>query len=109
MRLRLTAHAIEAMPPVDSDAAAATRIVLGRRAQILDAWFDGLADQVGKPRGRPVAGLASPTLDGRAQTSAHSRQTVWLCEHLDHLTEHLGELLPAATHLAEIRRLPWWR
>ena len=110
MRLRLTAHAVAAMPPVHAHDIAQTRIVLGRRAQLLDAWFDGLADQVGKPRGRAVAALATPTLDGRqVEGASHSRQTIWLCEHLDHLTEHLGELVPPATHLAEIRRRPWWR
>jgi uncharacterized membrane protein YccC len=109
LRLRLTAHAIEAMPPVHSGDAAATRIVLGRRAQILDAWYDGLADHVAKPRGRAVSALVTPVFDSRVESSAHSRQTVWLCEHLDHLTEHLRELVPPATHLAEIRRRPWWR
>jgi hypothetical protein len=40
---------------------------------------------------------------------AGSRQAVWLCEHLDHLTEHLGELIEPAAAVAEVRRRPWWR
>jgi hypothetical protein len=34
---------------------------------------------------------------------------VWLCEHLDHLAEHLGELLQPAQRIVELRRAPWWR
>jgi hypothetical protein len=34
---------------------------------------------------------------------------VWLCEHLDHLAEHLAELIGPATRVAELRRAPWWR
>jgi hypothetical protein len=32
-----------------------------------------------------------------------------LCEHLDHLAEHLGELIAPAHRIAELRRAPWWR
>jgi hypothetical protein len=38
-----------------------------------------------------------------------SPHLVWLCEHLTHLSEHLGELVAPAVKIAEIRRRPWWR
>jgi hypothetical protein len=34
---------------------------------------------------------------------------VWLCEYMDHLAEHLSELVEPATKIAEMRRRPWWR
>ncbi|MBV9943570.1 MAG: hypothetical protein JO262_15700, partial [Solirubrobacterales bacterium] len=34
---------------------------------------------------------------------------IWLCEHLNHLAEHLGDLVVPAARVAELRRQPWWR
>jgi hypothetical protein len=45
----------------------------------------------------------------RAEASSGSGYGIWLGEHLDHLSEHLGELVQPAARLAEIRRRPWWR
>jgi hypothetical protein len=41
--------------------------------------------------------------------SASSPHAIWLCEHLDHLTDHLTELIAPATRVAKIRRRPWWQ
>jgi hypothetical protein len=40
---------------------------------------------------------------------SHSHYGVWLCEHLDHLSERLADLIAPAIRVAESRRLPWWR
>jgi len=56
-----------------------------------------------------VAVLTPPTFDADIEASANSRQTIWLGEHVDHLTDHLSELVEPAAHLAQVRRRPWWR
>jgi uncharacterized membrane protein YccC len=110
LRLRLTAHAVAAHPPHDVDEPAAAIEVLDNRTAILRAWYDRLAAQVDKPRGRSIETLTPPTFssDGN-HTLAVSPHLVWLCEHLTHLSEHLGELVAPAVQIAEIRRRPWWR
>ncbi len=110
MRLRLTAHAVAGLPG-DATGVDAARDVLERRTIKLTAWFDELAALVGRPHGARVTTLAAPTF-GPAEVvdpESASYYGVWLCEHLDHLSEHLAELVPPATAIAEIRRRPWWR
>ena len=34
---------------------------------------------------------------------------VWLCEYLNHLSEHLTDLVGPAMAVAELRRRSWWR
>jgi uncharacterized membrane protein YccC len=110
MRLRLTAHLVADLPREDT-ASRATREELTRRADTLAEWFERLADLLGRSRRAPVATLEPPTLAPVDHTAASSRSHygIWLCEHLDHLSEDLGELVPPAMRLAEIRRRPWWR
>ncbi len=110
LRLRLTAHAVAAHPPHDVDEPEAAIEVLDHRTAILRAWYDRLAAQVDKPRGRSIETLTPPTFssDGNHKL-ALSPHLVWLCEHLTHLSEHLGELVAPAVKIAEIRRRPWWR
>jgi Fusaric acid resistance protein-like len=111
LRLRLTAHAVAGLPRDDGGESGVTIEVLGRRTAILQAWYDRLAAQVDRPRGRAVDTLVPPTLDGfdGIEKLVHSPHALWLCEHLDHLTEHLVELVRPAERVAEIRRRPWWR
>jgi uncharacterized membrane protein YccC len=107
LRLRLTAHAVAGLPRVDAMDPDGSREVLSHRTETLQAWYDRLAAQVDRPRGRAIATLTPPQLS--ADHNATSPHAIWLCEHLDHLTEHLGELVEPATSVAEIRRRPWWR
>jgi len=111
MRLRLTALAVARLPPdADGDAAGA-RLALERRAEVLDGWYARLAQQLDRPRGLPVATLTTPSLgpDTIVHAGSASHYSVWLCEHLDHLAEHLDELIAPARRIAELRRAPWWR
>jgi uncharacterized membrane protein YccC len=110
MRLRLTAHAVAGLPG-DATGATPARVVLDNRAQTLTAWYEQLAELVGRPHRRPVA-VPEPPRFAEAdvvEESSGSPYGVWLCEHLDHLAEHLGDLIRPAARVAEIRRLPWWR
>jgi hypothetical protein len=96
------------LPHVDGHGAEAFRSVLNDRTTALQVWYDSLAAQVDKPRGQAIATLKPPDLRHRRKPVT-SPTTVWLCEHLDHLAEHLGELVVPATRVAEVRRRPWWR
>ncbi|MBV9194237.1 MAG: FUSC family protein [Solirubrobacterales bacterium] len=109
MRLRLTAHAVAGLPR-DGAIDLAVRAELERRAETLTGWYHLLAEQVDRPRGTPLAALAAPRFDPpEPDTPTLSHHAIWLHEYLGHLAEHLGELVPPAVHLAEIRRRPWWR
>jgi uncharacterized membrane protein YccC len=110
LRLRLTAHAVAGHPRHEIEEPDAAIEVLDHRTAILRAWYDRLAAQVDRPRGHGIDMLTPPTFspDGNPRL-ALSPHLVWLCEHLTHLTEHLGELVAPAEKIAEIRRRPWWR
>ncbi len=110
LRLRLTAHAVAALPRGDAGDIGAAGALLEDRVRLLDGFYGRLASLVDRPRGRAVTSLSPPSFSGsELGVSASSRRAIWLCEHLDHLTEHLAELIEPATRLAEVRRLPWWR
>jgi uncharacterized membrane protein YccC len=110
LRLRLTAHAVAEMPG-DATGLDAAGAVLERRTATLTAWYEDLARQVGRPDHRTVSELEPPSLThaGIVDESTGSYYGVWLCEHLDHLAEHMAELVRPAAAVARIRRRPWWR
>ncbi len=110
LRLRLTAHAVAGLPR-DPLSVAGARDALANRTMKLTGWYEELAEVLDRPRGTPVARLAAPTFgpEDTVEASSGSHYGVWLCEHLDHLSEHLEEMVGPATRLAELRRAPWWR
>jgi uncharacterized membrane protein YccC len=109
LRLRLTAHAVAGLPRECARTADEVRGTVTERVQLLTAWYDELAAQLGTPAGTVVTPLIAPALDGDGtETSVRSRQAVLLEEHFDHLAEHLSDLVAPAAHLAEIRRRAWW-
>jgi uncharacterized membrane protein YccC len=112
LRLRLTAHAVAALPRECAHTADEARATVTGRVQLLTAFYDGLAAQLGTPAGAAVTPLVAPARDGAgagAETTVHSRQAVLLQEHFDHLVEHLSDLVAPAAHLAEVRRRAWWQ
>jgi hypothetical protein len=111
LRLRLTARAVAELPG-DADAVQSSRDALERRTITLESWYEQLADQVGKPNHRAVTALEPPSFgaaDIARDGESRSYYGVWLCEHLNHLSEHLGDLVQPAVRVAELRRQPWWR
>jgi len=85
--------------------------VLERRTATLASWYDELAEQVGKPNHRAVSELEPPSLaaSGVVDESSGSYYGVWLCEHLDHLSQHTVDLVKPGVAVANLRRRPWWR
>jgi uncharacterized membrane protein YccC len=115
LRLRLTAHSIAGLPRACAAADPQSLTPLGERAAAIVAWYQQLALHLARP-GPELSPLAKPNLSGRVVEQANadtpgtsSREAIWLGEHLDHLADNLELLVPPATHLAEIRRAPWWR
>ncbi len=45
----------------------------------------------------------------RVITTPHHPHLLWVHEHLQHLSSHAGVITDPASHVAEQRRLPWWR
>jgi uncharacterized membrane protein YccC len=110
LRLRLTARSIAELPR-DPAGIGAARDALRSRTKTLATWYDGLAELVGKPHNPTVVALEAPVFgpEDVVDPSSRSHYGIWLCEHLDHLSENLVDLLAPATRIAEVRRRPWWR
>ncbi len=45
----------------------------------------------------------------RVITAPHHPHLLWVAEHLQHLSSHAYVITDPASHVAEQRRLPWWR
>ncbi len=110
LRLRLTAYSVADLAP-DATLVGSARDALLKRTSTIAGWFDRLALVVGRAGRDTPTTLAPPSFgaDEVVSESSRSHYGVWLCEHLDHLAEHLGELVAPAVHVAEARRRPWWR
>ncbi len=113
LRLRLTAHTLAGLPNAVAELDG-TRQALAERTLALEGWYDRLASYVGSPRRGPLRPLTAPVLgdlagDSNPSPGRRACYAIWVEEHLMHLAEHMGELAESATHLAEVRRRPWWR
>ena len=66
------------------------------------SWPDGAsrADGVGDEAGPDLV---------RVITGPHHPHLLWVLEHLQHLSAHAHAIADPASHVAEQRRLPWWR
>ena len=109
LRLRLTAWAVADLPRDRS--IGSTGEILTRRTRTIANWFEQLAGVVGKPHGTGVATI-SPlqfTPGESVESGSGSEYAIWLCDYLEHLSEHTSELVGPATRVAEYRRRPWWR
>jgi uncharacterized membrane protein YccC len=88
--------------------------------------FTGLSGTTSRPAGDGddggvavlTSGGDSDGLDGRLTggtdvvrviTTPHHPHLLWVHEHLQHLSSHAGVITDPASHVAEQRRLPWWR
>ena len=45
----------------------------------------------------------------RVITTPHHPHLLWVHEHLQHLSSHARAIASPASHVAEQRRVPWWR
>jgi uncharacterized membrane protein YccC len=120
MRLRLTAHAVAMLRGPGSSAYRDApehvdegRAALRRRTAELTEFYERIAAQVGRPDHGHLP-LAPVPLPGAPATAAdgpphHHRQTLWIRESLHHLAQRAAAVPGPALHVAEQRRIPWWR
>jgi hypothetical protein len=65
-------------------------------------------DGVGGTRSEAVADADDADLV-RVIATPHHPHLMWVQEHLQHLSSHAYVITAPAAHVAEQRRLPWWR
>jgi uncharacterized membrane protein YccC len=75
-------------------------VVVGETDGISEADGAGTADGAGDGAGVNLV---------RVVTSPHHPHLLWVQEHLQHLRSHAQAITDPAAHVAEQRRLPWWR
>ena len=134
MRLRLTASSVADLRGHGArDGSAGTAgqaepalAVLRQRAADLADFYERVAERVGPPRHEEPAPVVVPALagldgadgltnvdgadgaGGEAARRFHPR-ALWVREHLHHLGQHAPAITAPAEHVAELRRVPWWR
>jgi uncharacterized membrane protein YccC len=78
-----------------------------------DGRGGGEADGASDERDRAGRAAGDGEADGaklvRVITAPHHPHLLWVEEHLQHLSSHAPAITAPATHVAEQRRLPWWR
>ncbi|HEY3631231.1 MAG TPA: FUSC family protein [Jatrophihabitantaceae bacterium] len=109
-RLRLTAHSLAGLPNPDTGGDRVSG-ELGDRADELADWYDRLAAYVGPHANGTRAPLELPEIERVTVGAATSYVscTLWVDEHLQHITPHLAELVGPAEAVAATRAVPWWR
>ena len=79
--------------------------------------LNGTTSRVGADSGVAVMTAPAGDADGleetgdlvRVVTTPHHPHLLWVHEHLQHLSSHVRAIAEPASHVAEQRRLPWWR
>jgi len=92
------------VPPfVNLDGNGSSTIVLGQADGIGHTDVADVADVAGGAGGGPRPELV------RLITAPHHPHLLWVAEHLQHLSDHAQAIGDPAAHVAEQRRLAWWR
>jgi uncharacterized membrane protein YccC len=118
MRLRLTAHSLAGLraycPPMGVDEHPNPVQSLRHLSADLADFYRRIAVLVGPPghdQPVPVAVPALSGLSGRGGAAAApgGPHSLWVREHLQDLGSHAGDITGPAEHVAQLRRVPWWR
>jgi hypothetical protein len=83
----------------------------------LNGTTSGASSRAGENSGVAVMTAPAGDADGleeagdlvRVVTAPHHPHLLWVHEHLQHLSSHVRAIAEPASHVAEQRRLPWWR
>jgi hypothetical protein len=112
LRARLTAHSLAGLPHPQL-APDPMRVMLGELAGQLAAWYDHLASRLDRTNHGGVPMLAPPEFQLPTTPAGPSvpdlSWTLWVGEHLRHVTLRLDELVEPAGTVADQRHRPWWR
>ena len=114
VRLRLTAHSLSGLraycPPMGTDANHDPVQSLRHLSSELTDFYQRVAILVGPPGHDQPVPVAAPVLsmDGEAPP-IFGPHPLWVREHLQDLESHAGDITGPAEHVAQLRRVPWWR
>jgi hypothetical protein len=114
LRLRLTAHSLAGLraycPPMGEDSHHGPVQSLRQLSSELTDFYQSIANLVGPPGHDPPVPVAAPVLppDG-AVPPLFGPHPLWVREHLQDLGQHAGDITVPAEHVAQLRRVPWWR
>jgi len=108
LRIRLTAQSLSSLPspPASSDPG---RLTLVEEATRLAGWCDGFAGDLGRSSPTAAQELASAMAEPLSPPTRLDGYLLWVQHHLDHIRDHLADLVEPVTAVHERRRLPWWR
>jgi hypothetical protein len=118
MRLRLTAHSLAGLrancPPLGTDTRLDPVSSLRHLTAELAGFYQRIAALVGPPGHDPPMAVAVPALspDGQAAVKGEvgaGPHSLWVREHLQDLGSHAQDITGPAEHVAQLRRVPWWR
>jgi len=129
IRLRLTANSLAGLrthcPPLSTDGHPDPVPALRRLAADLAEFYQRIAVRVGPPGHDELVPLAAPELlavtgpdgadgpdgaeGGEAALARHRPHAFWVREHLRDLGSHAHDIIAPAEHVAQLRRVPWWR
>ena len=108
MRIRLTAQSLSNLPP-PQPITDPSRITLVEEATRLAGWCDGFAGDLGRSAPTAARELASAIAAQLSPPHRHQGYLLWVQHHLDHIRDHLADLVEPVTAIHERRSLPWWR
>ena len=115
VRLRLTAHSLAGLraycPPMGTDGLPGPVQSLRRLSADLAGFYQRIAVLVGPPGHDPPVPVTVPVLsaDGEAVAALSGPHPLWVREHLRDLGSHAPDITAPAEHVAQLRRVPWWR
>jgi len=114
LRLRLTAHSLTGLraycPPMGADSNHDPVQSLRHLSSELTDFYQRIAVLVGPPGHDPPAPVAAPALPpASAVPPLFGPHPLWVREHLQDLGQHANDITVPAEHVAQLRRVPWWR
>jgi uncharacterized membrane protein YccC len=108
LRIRLTAQSLSNLPPPET-VSDPGRLSLVEEATRLAGWCDGVAGDLGRSSPTAARELASAIAAEMSPTPRQRGYLLWVQEHLDHIRDHLSDLMEPVTAVHERRAQPWWR
>jgi uncharacterized membrane protein YccC len=128
MRVRLTAHSLAGLrancPPLGTDGQLDPVSSLRHLTADLTEFYQRIAALVGPPGHDQPVTVAVPALPGAsgpdgagsadaagggAAAPGSGPHSLWVREHLQDLGSHAQDITVPAEHVAQLRRVPWWR
>jgi hypothetical protein len=114
VRLRLTAHSLAGLrafcAPMGTDGHRDLVQLLRQLSSDLTDFYRRIAVLVGPPGHDQPVPVAAPVLpmDGEA-LPLFGPHPLWVREQLQELGSHAADITGPAEHVAQLRRVPWWR